>query len=125
MQPQKKYSEQEIQRHKKKKPQVSKSNHRSDHKHEYEKVIMPVVFGYGWRNRCRICGRIESCWKYNTGYEYRKQFMYPEYWDKHSTANYMFLSPEELKQKYPDTRVFKLREGKKIWEEEAEFEEVI
>ena len=47
----------QIPKHKKKKYSKSNSTKRSDHKHDYEKVILKTCLDIRWANRCRICGR--------------------------------------------------------------------
>ena len=55
----------EILRHRKKSKSAARSvaDKRSDHKHEYEKVIIRNTIheeGFFWGERCRICGRVKD-----------------------------------------------------------------
>lgn len=51
----------DIPKYKKKKKNNSSAKKRSDHKHQYEKIIVEdFLGGFCWGERCKICGRIVS-----------------------------------------------------------------
>ena len=51
----------DIPKYKKKKKQSSSSSKRSNHKHDYERVINGCyLLTYVWMERCKICGRFQS-----------------------------------------------------------------
>lgn len=87
-------------RHKKKKDQKSKSNKRSTHKHQYEKVIIESFFGWCWGLQCTQCGRL----KYNA-LTHTDEFTRPEYIGGHWISKQCFYTYEELKEKYPNTKI--------------------
>lgn len=54
------YQNSEIFKYKKRKPQNSKVSKRSDHKHQYEDVIVNLGFAFALKQRCKICGRLNK-----------------------------------------------------------------
>lgn len=91
-------------RHKKKKPQNSKSQKRSDHKHEYEDVIVGGLLGWNWGKVCKICGRLDTNKSFGTS-SY-KEFLRDEYKEHHGISVKYFYTAEELKEKYPGTKIY-------------------
>lgn len=93
------YIEQEIPKHKKKKPSsVSKSEYKSKHKHEYVEAvcIMPSYYNKEMVNiisYCKKCGKI-----YNFHRPYEKTRM----------GTYRMLTDEEILEKYKDLKTIKL-----------------
>lgn len=98
----------EIVAHKKKSKTSSKSNSskRSDHKHDYEKIVVESFFGYKWGCRCKICGRIDSKpMKFsNVG---KDDFLKP---DEPLNGRFLnvnsWLSIQEIRKKFPDTPIY-------------------
>lgn len=98
----------EVPRHRKKKPQVSDSRKRSDHKHVYEKTITmhinrfdPELRSYHWSTHCSICGRGRDFIIGND--EFRKQ----EFRGRNLFADYeMYLPYEEIVSLYPDVPIY-------------------
>ena len=87
-------------KHRKKKPSdTSRSEKRSNHKHEYEPCIIRYFF-YNWGVRCRICGRIVTKPSGNT------DFLRPESIGKPGVGSDDFLSVSELRQKYPGVGIY-------------------
>ena len=85
----------EVGKYRKKKSNKSKSSHRSNHKHEYKKVI--VEYG-GWAEKCTICGRI----KLNNTFCINKDFIKPQYKNYPYISKDMFYSKEEISEQYPN-----------------------
>lgn len=92
-------------KYRKKKSRKSKSDHRSDHKHTYQKVIVSGCFGYGWRwaEYCDICGRIKETNKLS---DY-KDFIRPQSLDNPVISGLDFYDEEELRYKYPGVMIIK------------------
>ncbi len=88
-------------RHKRKHPQTSKSAQRSDHKHQYEKVIVQGILGWTWRKRCHICGRFDNNYSL-----YDKEFIRPECRNNRGIAFSDFYIVEELRVIYPGIPVY-------------------
>ncbi len=82
-------------RHRRKRPQTSKSANRSDHKHQYEKVIEHGVLGWVWRKRCHICGRFDNNYRL-----YNKDFIRPECRNNAGISFADFYTVEELRVVY-------------------------
>ncbi len=105
----------ETPKYRKKKNQTSKSSHRSDHKHDYERVIIEGwVGGFYWTDRCKICGRTKSL-----SYALAREGL-----RKPKTTPYISSKDdytlEEVHDKFPDKRVFQRRrdeEGHLCWED--------
>lgn len=87
-------------RYRKKHSQKSKSAKRSNHKHDYEKVIIKTLIGWRWGGRCRICGRINS----GNGFS-SKEFVRPESRYKSAISRSDFYSAAELQRIYPDVGI--------------------
>lgn len=89
-------------RYYKKRPWKSWSSRRSDHKHDYEKVILQAVIGWTWGGRCRICGRLDNKWGFHSN-----DFLKPEYRNKPGICRQDFYSEAELKTVFPGVAVYK------------------
>lgn len=87
-------------RHKKKKDQKSKSSKRSDHKHQYEKIIIRGFIGWQWAERCTICGRIKTKFCVSD-----REFIKPEYRQLPYVSWQTYYSQEELEELYPDVEI--------------------
>lgn len=100
----------EIGKYRKRKNQKSKSEKRSDHKHEYEKSIeMSVnicdgaIDGFYWSTHCRICGRLGKTDCINDD-DFRK----PEWKGKSRWwSRDMYISFDEVVEKYPDIPIYR------------------
>ncbi len=100
----------ETPKYRKKKAQNSKSEKRSDHKHEYVKTIQMSVNtingkidGFYWATHCKVCGRLGSIDVHNND-DFRK----PEYYGKSRwwSAD-MYLPFDEVIAKFPDVPVYR------------------
>ena len=115
----------EIAPHKKKSRTASKSNSskRSDHKHDYEKVILESWFGFEWGKRCTICGRIDSG-PFNFSTSSRFDFMKPETTKKPGISFRDYLTIAEIKEKFPGVPIYKydksVRHGWRTYKEVEE-----
>lgn len=94
--------------YKKKKDQKSKSIKRSDHKHQYEKIIMRSIVGWQWIERCTQCGRL----KYNKRF-IDKEFIKPEYQSKPYISDKSYWTYAEMVKLFPDIEII----DKAPWEE--------
>lgn len=89
---------------------------KSNHKHEYEKIILHYLGDtFAWGRECRICGRIDSTFKssnWNTDdFKISGENKYGE-WEK--------ICLSEIHEKYPDYKIMKLgKDG--VWEEVCVF----
>ena len=105
----------EVARYRKKKPQTSKSEKRSDHKHLYEKSITVrysyidgEITGFNWSTHCSVCGRLGD---FNIQDD---DFRKPEYVGKaRMWCRDMFLSLDEIKKKFPDIPIY--RQDPECW----------
>ena len=87
--------------HRKKKPRdTSRSERRSDHKHEYEPCIVRFIAFFNWGERCRICGRTREKWGRDD------DFLRPESIGKPGISTNDFLSVRELREKFPGVSVY-------------------
>lgn len=84
---------------------TSQSARRSNHKHEYEKVIIREFIGYAWSSRCRLCGRFQSGYSRFSTTRYM-DFRRPESFGKPGISNQDFLSLEEIRARYPGIPVY-------------------
>lgn len=92
---------------KKKTSSKSHSSKRSDHKHDYEKVIIEGwLFGWEWGERCKICGRTE--YVLHSDYHDYHDFLKEGVTILSSNESY-WLSKEEIKEKYPGIPIFKAK----------------
>ena len=94
-------------RHRKKSQTASRSNSekRSDHKHDYEKIVFDGFLGYRWGKRCRICGRISDCYSHFSAMN-RQDFLKDG--DRQAGITYRaVLTPEEIRAKYPGIKIYK------------------
>lgn len=99
-------------KYKKKKDQSSKSNRRSDHKHNYVKIIKSGwLMGYTWAYRCSICGRTKSV-PYAESTIGLTREVKPKIYGKDT-----YLSLKEIHEKYPETDIFIYKENpdNKYW----------
>ena len=85
------YDEDARHRKKSKTSKTSKSVQRSNHKHEYEKVIIREFIGYAWGGRCRLCGKFRSR---------------PDSLGQQGISNESFFSLEEIRAKFPDVPIY-------------------
>ena len=103
---------QEIPKHKKKSENKSKSNKRSNHKHDYERVILQQWGdNYSWGKRCKICGRVIDEWKRTEDLIKSKYYI-----SEFKSTIEIFYSPSELKKKFPNLPILK-QEGWKTYKE--------
>ena len=85
---------------------TSRSDKRSDHKHEYEKVIVRFIRGFEWSERCRICRKFAP-WKTSACIS-RRDFVRPEFLSRRGfrfKAN-EYLSLDDIRRKFPDVLIF-------------------
>lgn len=92
----------DIMRHKKKKDQKSKSNKCSNHKHQYEKIIVKTIAGWNWAMQCVICGRIKE--KFSLAC---KDFIRPECRHLPYIGDSVCYSYAELIKLYPNVKIIK------------------
>lgn len=97
----------ETMRHRKrsKTSKTSKSVHRSNHKHEYEKVIIRGFIGYAWGGRCRLCGKFQSHYRHFSASRYM-DFRRPESIGQYGISNESFFSLEEIRTRFPDVPIY-------------------
>lgn len=88
-------------RHRKKRPQTSKSQKRADHKHQYEKVIVQTIVGWDWGQHCMICGRFSNRFVFVC-----RDFMRPHCKHEHGVSSDDFYSLEELLTLFPDVPIY-------------------
>ena len=97
----------EIVAYKKKSKTSSKSNSskRSDHKHDYQKVVIESFVGYKWGLRCKICGRIDSKpMSYSSSG--KDDFRKPESIEGRWLSVDSWLSIPEIRKKFPGTPIY-------------------
>ena len=96
-------------RHRRKSKTASKSNSkkRSDHKHQYEKIIIKWLFGYRWSRRCSICGRIDDSFRGFSASLYQ-DFIKPEAKNGHGISNRDYLSIPEIRAIFPGIDIYKI-----------------
>lgn len=90
----------EIPKYKKKKNQKSKSSKRSDHKHQYKKIIIRSFIGWQWAKKCEICGRIQFDFTLAD-----KEFRRPETLKLPYVSKQHYYTYEEILERYPDIEV--------------------
>ena len=101
----------DVPRHKKKKSQKSKAKMRSDHKHEYEKIIINSMFGWKWGKRCVICGRIDEGHAFSS--RDKEDFLKPDLTKSNNRISFRdYLSIQEIEEKFPHIPIFKMRDPK-------------
>lgn len=94
------FSDETLPKHKKKKAQTSKSNKRSDHKHQYEKIIIKN-WGWIWGERCVICGRIKTNYLVHCPEFCKEPFC-------NEDPRYLrFLTVDEIKRKFIGIPIYK------------------
>nr|WP_326184524.1 hypothetical protein [uncultured Oscillibacter sp.] len=99
------YDENVRRRKQSKTSKTSQSTRRSDHKHEYEKVIIREFIGYAWGGRCSLCGRFQGSYGRFSTARYM-DFRRPESFEKPGISNQDFLSLEEIRARYPGIPVY-------------------
>lgn len=92
--------DEEFLRYKKKKSQKSKSSKRSDHKHQYEDIIVKSLVGWQWAERCIICNRV----KYKIAISDR-EFVRPECRQLPYVSQQTYYTYEELLKLYPNVDI--------------------
>lgn len=99
---------QEIPAYRKKSKTASTSNSekRSDHKHQYEKIILRSFIGYQWGKKCSVCGRIDD--RYSLSIQQRREFMKPVKTSHYGIGLDDFLSIPELRQKFPEIEIYEM-----------------
>lgn len=116
-------AEEEMAAHKKKSKTSSKSasKKRSNHRHDYERVIIESGFSgaeYYWAKRCRICGRVDDSGLFKEAAMEGLVKRYEKAKLKESTYLFrIFYSSDELKNLFPDTAVLKYNYDKREYEE--------
>lgn len=90
----------DIPKYRKKKNNDSKSSKRSDHKHQYKRIILKGFIGWIWGEKCEICGRVKAkpviaC----------REFIRPECQNPHLLSERIYYTYEELVNLYPDVEV--------------------
>lgn len=99
------YDEDVRHRKKSKTSKTSKSVQRSNHKHEYEKVIIREFIGYAWGGRCRLCGKFRSHYGQFSASRYM-DFRRPDSLGQQGISNVSFFSLEEIRAKFPDVPIY-------------------
>lgn len=79
---------------------------RSNHKHEYERIIVQDFFWYSWGGRCKICGRYKRPGSFFSGAR-NQDFMKPGTSHSNGISSDDYLSVEELHEKFPNTPICK------------------
>lgn len=92
-------------RKKSKTSKTSKSVQRSNHKHEYEKVIIREFIGYTWGGRCKFCGKFQSHYRHFSTSRYL-DFRRPESLEQSWISNESFFNLEEIRTKFPDVPIY-------------------
>lgn len=91
---------------KKSKSSQSNSKKRSDHKHQYEKVIIfNPFFGFCWGKRCSICGRTEYSYHFCNPLS-REGLMESVYVDWGHP-----LDLDKIRERYPDIDIYEPSEN--------------
>lgn len=78
------------------KKKKKKKSSQSDHKHNYEKVIVRDWFWSIWHKRCKICGRMQMLLG-----EGNKDFTV-----RVSPAGLRFMTLQEIHEKFPDVDIY-------------------
>lgn len=91
-------------KYRKKKSQKSRSSRRSDHKHDYKKVIIQGYVGWTWGKRCSICGRMDNTYRPFSN----KEFLKPEYKDCSAVSTKYFMTVKELRDKYVGIPIYRM-----------------
>ena len=110
----------EIAKHRKKSKSSDKSqsSKRSDHKHQYEKVICLHSNWATWNNRCKICGRMGGTIGFLEKGPMQEELYKPV---DGKWFNRKPLNVEELREKFPGVEIYKAffpedENGKPIYE---------
>lgn len=98
------FNEPDEMKYRKKKSQKSRSSRRSDHKHDYQKVIIQSFCGWTWGKRCSICGRIDNTYRPSSN----KEFLKSEYKEYPSVSTNYFMTVQELQKKYVGIPIYKM-----------------
>lgn len=96
---------QDVPKHRKKSKTASSSASakRSDHKHQYEKVIMGSWLGFQWATRCTVCGRFNDM--YNN-FKSRYEGLFNDDLKSPGLSIRKCLTADELHKKYPDIKIY-------------------
>ena len=87
--------------HKKGKSSKSSSAKRSDHKHNYEKVISNDGWiGFIWGKRCKGCGRMD------TYYQWPSALNYQDFVVADGPRSRRGMTVEEVREKFPDIPIY-------------------
>lgn len=86
---------------------TSKSRKRSDHKHDYERIIIKSFIGYQWGRKCKVCGRIDDEFRHfsMSGYQ---DFMRPDASKHPGIGTAEFYSESEVREKFPGIPIYEL-----------------
>lgn len=98
------YLESDEMKYRKKKSRSSRSSRRSDHKHDYQKVIIQGICGWTWGKRCSICGRMDNTYRPFSN----KEFLKPEYKDHPSVSTKCYMTVQELRDKYVGIPIYRM-----------------
>lgn len=101
------FCEEDTTPYKKKKDQKSKSNKRSNHKHQYKKIIIKSFIGWQWAEKCEICGRIK--YKFTLS---DKEFRRPETLGAPYLNRQCYYTYEELLKLFPNYEII----NQDMWE---------
>ena len=83
----------------------SKAKNRSDHKHEYETVLIGGWFGFAWTERCVVCGRLKE--KYTCGFGTQDDgTRRPESFRKGYISSKDYYTADELHERFPDIKIY-------------------
>ena len=87
--------------HKKGQSSKSSSAKRSDHKHNYEKVISNDGWlGFIWSRRCKVCGRMD------TYYQWPSALNYQDFVVADGPRYRRGMTVEEVREKFPDIPIY-------------------
>ena len=108
----------EVPSHRKKSKSAARSviNKRSNHKHDYENVIIRSwdEQSFFWGERCRICGRVKDG-------NWAKADAYKDFVKKTVCVNgytfKVFYEPSEVRKMHPDTAILAHKTGTDEYEE--------
>lgn len=86
-----------------KRKKSSRSESRSDHKHDYEPCIVREAFRMDWQECCKVCGRVRTSptWK-SRDYLLIKE----ESRNKPGLSVLDYLTIQEVQERFPGVRIF-------------------
>lgn len=99
------YGENVRHRKKSKTSRTSKSVHHSNHKHEYEKIIIREFIGYAWSARCKLCGKFQSHHRHFSASLYT-DFRRPEFLGQSWISDESFFKLDEIRAKFPNVPIY-------------------